>query len=68
MKYFCEALMVMAFFCMHIAVFGFGAFLIYKQADGWGWYLFVAALVVGSTSFKTRTGGKDSEERGTHVS
>ena len=31
-----------------ISVFGMAAFLIYKQAPGWGWFLFVAFLILGS--------------------
>lgn len=31
-----------------ICIMGFAAFLIWKQVDGWGWYLFVAVLIVGS--------------------
>lgn len=33
-----------------IAIMGMSAFLIYKQSDGWGWFLFVALCIVGSFS------------------
>jgi uncharacterized membrane protein YeaQ/YmgE (transglycosylase-associated protein family) len=31
-----------------ISIMGMSAFLIYKQADGWGWFLLVALCIVGS--------------------
>lgn len=34
-----------------VSLFGMAAFLIYKQADGWGWFLLCVLIVVGSTSF-----------------
>ncbi len=37
-----------------IAVFGMAAFLILKQAPGWGWFLLVAFLILGSTSISAK--------------
>ncbi|SOD42371.1 hypothetical protein [Nitrosovibrio sp. Nv4] len=31
-----------------VSIMGMAAFLIYKQVDGWGWFLLIAALIVGS--------------------
>lgn len=31
-----------------ISIFGMAAFLIYTQSKGWGWFLFVALLILGS--------------------
>jgi hypothetical protein len=35
-----------------VSMMGFSAFLIYKQANGWGWYLIATVLVVGSMRIK----------------
>ena len=32
-----------------ISLFAMAAFLIYRSADGWGWFLFAVVCVVGST-------------------
>jgi len=43
-----EVLVALIFCSMIVSVMGFGAFLIYKGSSGWGWYLFVALLILGS--------------------
>jgi len=35
-----------------ITVMALAAFLIYKQVPGWGWFLTIAFLLLGSTSIK----------------
>lgn len=35
-----------------VALFGMAAFLIYKQADGWGWFLLCVFLIIGGTSLR----------------
>lgn len=48
MKTALEALMFVVAVMAPVAIMGFAAWLIYEQRDGWGWYLFVAFLLVGS--------------------
>lgn len=33
-----------------VCLFGFAAFLIYKQVDGWGWFLLATMLIVGGAN------------------
>lgn len=35
-----------------ISIFGMATFLIYKQSPGWGWFLFVAFLILGSIKIR----------------
>jgi hypothetical protein len=48
MKTALEALMFVVAVMAPVAIMGFAAWLIYEQRNGWGWYLFVAFLLVGS--------------------
>jgi len=34
------------------SLYGMAAFLIYKQAPGWGWFLAAVTLIVGCTTIK----------------
>lgn len=43
-------------------LFGMSCFLIYSQVSGWGWFLFVVALVAGGTSIEITKSDKDKEE------
>jgi len=43
-----EAVRLFILCLVPISVMGMAAFLIYQQASGWGWFLFVAVLIVGS--------------------
>lgn len=35
-----------------VSIMGMAAFLIYKQSTGWGWFLFVALLIVGNMEIR----------------
>lgn len=37
-----------------ISLFGFAAWLVYKQAPGWGWFLFAVVLVTGSIKWSVK--------------
>ena len=52
MKDVCEAIMYLAACSVPVSIMGFAAFLLYKKADGWGWYLLVAALLCSAMRFK----------------
>jgi hypothetical protein len=51
-KDFYETLQLVFMCAIPISVMGMSAFLIYKQSDGWGWFLIVAMLIVGSLKIK----------------
>ena len=52
MKDVCEMIQF-GFACMvPVTIMGFGALQIYKQVDGWGWYLLAATLLCVSLHFK----------------
>jgi hypothetical protein len=51
-KDICEVIMFVAACAVPVSVMGFAAFLIYKQVNGWGWYLIFAALVCSGMKFK----------------
>lgn len=36
------------------SLWGMAAFLIYKQAPGWGWFLFCVTLIAGSTDISIK--------------
>lgn len=46
-----EALMLMVVCLVPIFLFGIAGYLIYKQSDGWGWFLLCATLVAGSINY-----------------
>ncbi len=48
MKTLLEATMLVISAMAPVAIMGFAAWMIYEQKDGWGWYLFIAFLLVGS--------------------
>ena len=52
MKPILETIIFITACLVPVSLMGFSAFLIYKQVDGWGWYLIVTLLVVGSFSMK----------------
>lgn len=35
-----------------ISLFGMAAWLIYKNKDGWGWFLFAVVMIVGQLHIK----------------
>jgi hypothetical protein len=47
-----EILMLAVVCSVPVSIMGMAAFLIYKQSDGWGWFLFVSLLIVGSIKVK----------------
>lgn len=48
-----EIAIVFIFCLVPICLFGMAAFLIYRQVDGWGWFLFVVIMICGSMKFST---------------
>ena len=52
MKTLLEATMLVISAMAPVAIMGFAAWLIYEQKDGWGWYLFIAFLLVGSMKLR----------------
>jgi hypothetical protein len=47
-----EMVMFVAVCSIPISLMGIAAFLIYKQVDGWGWFLLCALMISGSLRAK----------------
>ena len=62
-----KEILINAIYCsVPISLFAIAAWLIYKQAVGWGWFLFCVVLVVGSLDM-SYTPDKVSKEEKPHV-
>jgi hypothetical protein len=46
-----EAVIVLIFSLVPIAIFSLSAYLIYKNVSGWGWFLLAVVIVVGNSKF-----------------
>ncbi len=60
MKYFLETLIFFIAVAAPTSIMLAAAFLIYHNKDGWGWFLFAATLIAGST--KVRFDGFDADK------
>lgn len=49
-----EFLIVMLYAVIAVSLFGMAAFLIYNQVSGWGWFLFVVIIYVGSLKWNVK--------------